>query len=136
MFWAACALSFAALTGASMVRAEAVHEGTQGTTTNDGVYTKEQADEGKALFAEACEMCHSPGKFTGQEFKGSYVDRPLTVLNGAMAEMPLDAPGSLKPEQYAQLIAYFLSMNSYPTGTTPLAGDEATLKSITVAPRP
>lgn len=123
------ALAVMALTGATMVRA-------QGPTTADGVYTAEQAEQGKALFAEVCMTCHSPGKFTGGEFKGSYVGRPLSVLNGAMAEMPLDAPGSLKPEHFASLIAYFLEMNKYPAGTTPLEGDEETLKSIMVSPQP
>ena len=53
-----------------------------------------------------------------------------------MAEMPLDAPGSLKPEHFAALIAYFLQMNEYPAGATALSGEDEALKAIMVAPRP
>ena len=118
-----------ALAGATTMRA-------QGATTNDGVYTEEQAIDGKALFAEACSTCHSPGKFSGGEFKAAYVNRPLSLLSGAMAEMPLDAPGSLKPEHVAALIAYFLQMNEYPSGAAALSGEDEALKAIMVAPRP
>ncbi|MCC6988573.1 MAG: hypothetical protein IT181_06225 [Acidobacteria bacterium] len=53
-----------------------------------------------------------------------------------MAEMPQDNPGSLTEENVASLIAYFLQMNKYPAGQTPLSAAPAALKSIMVSPRP
>ncbi len=108
----------------------------QGTTTNDGVYTAVQAAEGKKLYEEVCASCHQPAKFKGAEFVRAYGQRPLTGIDAAMAEMPMDNPGSLERAQIASLIAYFLEMNEYPAGTTPLDGKVESLKAIMVAPRP
>ena len=38
-------------------------------------------------------------------------------------EMPLDAPASLTPTQYAAVIAYLLAANCYAPGTTPYPVD-------------
>jgi mono/diheme cytochrome c family protein len=114
----------------------AVSARTQATSTADGVYTAEQAAAGKDLYAQVCEGCHQPAKFTGAEFRRAYGSKPLSEIDGAMVEMPADNPGSLTREDVAALIAYFLSMNDYPAGQTPLSGATETLKSITVAPRP
>ncbi len=107
----------------------------QGTTTNDGVYTEAQAAQGKELYTQVCESCHQPAKFVGAEFTRAYVDKPLVEINRSMAEMPQDNPGSLKPDDVAALIAYFLQQNKYPAGKTPLSGDADALDKIMVSPR-
>ena len=112
-----------------------VAAGPKGASSNDGVYTAAQAAKGQALYAQTCETCHQPEKFTGAEFTRAYVGRPLDEINRAMAEMPQDNPGSLTAEDTASLIAYFLQMNEYPVGQTPLAGDADALKAIMIAPR-
>ena len=109
---------------------------TQGKTTADGVYTGEQAAAGKELYGKVCESCHQSAKFSGAEFTRAFGRKPLSEIDGAMAEMPADNPGTLSRDDVASLIAYFLSMNGYPAGQTPLPGDVETLKSISVAPRP
>ncbi|MGD9903338.1 MAG: c-type cytochrome [Vicinamibacterales bacterium] len=107
-----------------------------GPSTADGVYTAAQAETGKEVYAEKCATCHEPAKFSGAEFNRAYVGRPLSGINDAMAEMPMDNPGSLTAEDIGALIAYFLSMNKYPAGETALKGDQASLKAIMVSPRP
>lgn len=109
---------------------------TQGTSTSDGIYTTDQATKGQALYAQACEGCHQPAKFGGAEWTRAYVGRPLAEIDGAMAEMPADNPGTLTRDDVASLIAYFLHMNKYPEGQTPLSGAPEALKSIMVSPRP
>jgi mono/diheme cytochrome c family protein len=109
---------------------------TQKTSTGDGVYTAAQATKGEALYAQACEQCHQPAKFTGAEWTRAYVGRPLVEVNRAMAEMPADNPGSLSSDDVAALLAYFLHLNKYPTGQTPLSGEADALQAIMVAPRP
>jgi polar amino acid transport system substrate-binding protein len=42
--------------------------------------------------------------------------------------MPEDNPGSLKPQQYADVVAYFLELNGYPEGKAEL--DPAAIKTI------
>ncbi len=107
-----------------------------GKSTTDGVYTAAQAAKGEELYAQTCEHCHQPAKFTGAEFTRAYVGRPLTVIDQAMAEMPQDNPGSLTADDVASLIAYFLHMNKYPAGEALLSGAPEALKSIMIAPRP
>lgn len=108
---------------------------TQGKSTADGVYSAEQAVKGKDLYGQACESCHQPAKFSGAEFARAFGGKPLSEIDGAMAEMPMDNPGSLSRDDVAALIAYFLSMNEYPAGTAPLSGEVDALKSIMVSPR-
>jgi mono/diheme cytochrome c family protein len=110
--------------------------GAQGATTNDGIYTAAQAARGKELYGQVCESCHNPGKFAGAEFTRAYGSKPLSEIDAAMSEMPMDNPGSLKREDVASLIAYFLEMNKYPAGQTTLSGEADALKAIMVAPRP
>lgn len=110
--------------------------GAQGASTNDGVYTAVQAAEGKALYGQVCESCHQPAKFKGAEFVRAYGGRSLSGIDAAMVEMPMDNPGSLERKDVAALIAYFLAMNEYPAGSTPLSGELDALKAIMVSPRP
>jgi mono/diheme cytochrome c family protein len=112
----------------------AVSARTQGATTNDGVYTAAQAATGKEVYAQLCESCHQPSKFAGAEFNRAFGEKPLSEIDAAMSGMPMDNPGSLKREEVAQLIAFFLSMNKYPAGQKELTGDAEALKTITVAP--
>lgn len=108
----------------------------QGASANDGVYTAAQAAKGQELYGQACENCHQPAKFVGAEFTRAFVGRSLSEIDHAMAEMPQDNPGSLTADDVAALIAYFLKLNNYPAGETPLSGEPAVLKSIMVSPRP
>jgi polar amino acid transport system substrate-binding protein len=131
LFTMAAVALVAALSGRAAVAARA-----QGATTNDGVYTQAQAEAGRELYDKACAQCHQPSKFSGAEFMRAYGEKPLTDIDASMAEMPMDAPGSLTRDDVASLIAYFLSMNKYPAGSTPLKGQVEALQQITVAPRP
>jgi mono/diheme cytochrome c family protein len=107
-----------------------------GKSTADAVYTEAQAAKGTELFKEKCSSCHNAEQFTGAEWTRAYGDRPLSNVSGAMAEMPMDNPGSLTAEDIGALIGYFLSMNKYPAGQTELSGETEALKAIMVGPRP
>jgi S-disulfanyl-L-cysteine oxidoreductase SoxD len=101
-------------------------------SVNDGVYTAAQADRGTAVFKANCASCHETSRFTGSEFLPVWVGKSLFELYDVIhTTMPEDKPGSLKPQQYADVIAYFLKLNGYPTGETELAPD-APLKAITL----
>ncbi len=104
----------------------------QGKAASQGVYTKAQAERGLTLYDSSCASCHELGKFKGDEFAKAWTEKPATDLHTALTSMPMDAPGSLKPQEYADILAYFLSINGYPVGTAELAGDEATIKSLKI----
>ena len=64
-------------------------------------------------------------------FYTNYAGKPLWDLFDVISDsMPMDDPGSLKKEQYAELIAYVLQLNRFPTGTAELPIDKAALSAI------
>ena len=112
-----------------------VTAGTQATTksTNDGVYTKAQSERGQKVFSEKCTACHEPSRFSGEAFHESWDNKALKELwDVASGTMPEDNPGSLKQQEYADILAYFLSLNAYPAGDAELQGNAAAMAAIKV----
>jgi len=102
-------------------------------TTNASVYTAAQADRGKVLFSEKCGACHDPARFTGDAFFDAFDGKALKELwDIASGTMPEDNPGSLKPQEYGDVIAYFLHLNAFPAGTAELPGDAGAMANIKV----
>ena len=50
----------------------------------------------------------------------------------ASGTMPEDNPGSLKQQEYADILAYFLSLNEYPAGDAELQGNAAAMAAIRI----
>lgn len=96
-----------------------------------GVYTAAQADRGEALFKSRCASCHTPGYFTDDNFYTNYAGKPLWELFDVVSDsMPEDDPGSLKKEEYADVIAYLLKLNKFPSGEVDLPIDKDALSAI------
>lgn len=106
----------------------------------DGVYTAEQAKRGAEFYPDGCSRCHgdelegdeSPA-LAGEEFlrdwKGLTLgDLFLRVKNA----MPGDQPGSLKPAEVADVLAYVLSRNKVPAGKAPMPTNIGALKQIAI----
>ena len=106
--------------------------GAQDTLASSGVYTSAQADRGMSIYDGQCASCHELSRFKGKDFASAWSDKPLTDLHTAVKSMPMDNPGSLKPEEYADILAYFLSINGYPAGQAELKGDDAAIAAIKV----
>jgi quinoprotein glucose dehydrogenase len=102
-------------------------------TTNDGVYTADQAVRGKATFESKCSGCHEPSRFTGDSFFESFNEKPMKeIWDIASGTMPEDNPGSLKQQEYADILAYFLSLNAFKTGDTELQGNASAMAAIKI----
>jgi mono/diheme cytochrome c family protein len=118
---------------ALLVSAAAVSGQAPTKTTNDGVYTAAQAERGKKLFEAKCTACHETGRFTGDTFLDPWDGKPLKdVWDIASGTMPEDNPGSLQQQEYGDILAYFLSLNAFPTGETELQGNAAAMATIKV----
>jgi S-disulfanyl-L-cysteine oxidoreductase SoxD len=114
-------------------------------TTAAGVYSDAQAKRGQQVYTDTCAMCHgadlmgnatTPG-LTGPEFEGFWRGQPLGDLYEKVSvTMPKTAPGSLKPEQSADAVAYLLSMLKEPAGQAELPAKPEELKTIKIAPKP
>ncbi|HWP37593.1 MAG TPA: cytochrome c [Gemmatimonadales bacterium] len=98
----------------------------------DGVFTGEQAARGEVTFAQNCAQCHAKSQFTGPAFLKTWNRRSVyEVFDVIRSIMPLDEPGRLTPQQYADVVAYLLRLNNFPPGATELPADAAALRRIT-----
>lgn len=105
-----------------------------GKSARDGIYTMAQAKRGQSDFQTFCSACHNPTDFRGSHFQLSWGSRSVGDVHQFVSEMmPMDAPGSLTAQQYADIIAFFISENGYPAGQTELPTSNAALKQIPFA---
>lgn len=100
-------------------------------TSNDGIYTKAQADGAKKQFDKICADCHP---FTvaakkkpkdlplGDEpFFENWTGRPLAELVTLIAlTMPNDGSAVVTEAEAVDLVAYMLQQNGFPAGSKPL----------------
>jgi len=114
----------------------------QGRTTQDGVYSDAQAKRGQTSYARACASCHGADlSGSGQapalgdaDFIKEWTDQPLSDLyDRIQATMPADAPGTLKPAEVADLMAFIFARAHLPSGAADLPSETAALKSIAFA---
>ena len=110
-------------------------------TTNDAVFTAEQAKRGEVLYQFICATCHGAAltgieaapPLAGATFTASWTGSPLSDLfERIKVSMPQDKPGSLSRQQTADVVAYILSFNKAPAGQTELPGDAEVLKAINI----
>lgn len=100
-------------------------------SVKDGVYTAEQSGRGEALFRGTCASCHAPNRFTDDLFYLSFAGKPLFEMYDVISDtMPEDNPGSLKPQQYADVISYLLKLNKFPEGQDELPPTKEVLLTI------
>lgn len=105
----------------------------------DGVYTLNQAKRG-ALKSGLCTSCHGDGfegggapQLVGPEFLEQWEGRTVADLFDLIRlTMPDDAPGSLAREEYADLVAYILAVNKFPTGASEIDTSIEPLKQIRI----
>jgi cytochrome c len=102
-------------------------------STLSGVYTNEQASRGKDVYAGSCRSCHSPASHTGATFNKWWRGKHLSDLFLFVStRMPKNDPGSLAPEDVADVMAYLLKMNAMPVGKEELPPDADSLKKIRI----
>ncbi len=110
-------------------------------TTQDGVYTDEQAARGKAQYSQTCSGCHMDdlsgsgqalplaGEAFTQVWEGQSV---FDLFDLVHSTMPQDRPGTLTDQTAIDIITYLLKYNGYPAGKDELKDDPDTLKSIRI----
>lgn len=107
----------------------------QDRSVNDGVYSEAQASRGEMAFEKNCTNCHDNARFTGPEFVQNWSGRPLAALYEVMSTtMPEDNPGTLKPQQYTDILSFFLKLNGLAAGDTELTGTAIAMKAIRMEP--
>ena len=125
-----------------LVTVVALQSTVAGQTTKsvwDGVYTEEQANRGRQGYSEQCASCHGP-ELTGGEMApalagGEFMAGWDGLTVGDLFEririsMPQNAPGSLSGQQNADILAFMLSANKFPTGAAEMSNNAMMLKAI------
>lgn len=101
-------------------------------TTLDGVYTEEQALRGAQVTEDVCRECHDDEEFVGA-FIRSWAGASVAALyDDIYSLMPEDQPGSLPPQQYADVIAYILQLNGLPPGEIELGAARESLERVVI----
>jgi mono/diheme cytochrome c family protein len=94
-------------------------------------YTAEQATRGQRTFTSICSTCHGRNEFTGPIFGLTWRAEPVgNLFEHVSTNMPQDDPGSLTPQQYADVVAYILQMNGLTAGDRELPPDPEALRSL------
>ena len=108
------------------------------STVSDGVFTSDQVSTGKRTFQETCVSCHTAREFSGALFMFRWSGLTAgDIFDLVSTQMPEDNPGSLRPEEYAAVLAYMLSLNGYSSGENPLPANVSELQNVRIeAPEP
>ena len=99
--------------------------------TWDGVYSDAQAERGHTAYMQNCARCH------GADLSGTFEIPPLvgrfmpywsgstldTLFDYISTAMPLGRPGSLSPATNADILAFILKSNNFPSGAMELSAD-------------
>ena len=111
-----------------------------GAAQGAGLYTTSQAQQGAAIYARQCAVCHGDTlaggagpALKGMAFNEMAASQHLTIkslLDVTSRTMPLTAPGSLKQEEYAALTAFILQQSGFLAGDRPLSEESVNLSDI------
>jgi len=95
-------------------------------------YTAAQAQRGWNTFSRFCSGCH------GEEVIETFMDYPTAGdFYGFMSSaMPMDQPGELPPQQYADIVAWLLSEIGFPAADKLLVADIGLMGQIRPADAP
>jgi mono/diheme cytochrome c family protein len=91
-------------------------------------FTDAQAKSGATIYTAQCSMCHgvklegvSGPALAGSAFITKWSGQSADDVRDIIAnQMPLTAPGSLKPAEVLSVLAYILAQNNYVAGPTAL----------------
>jgi mono/diheme cytochrome c family protein len=110
-------------------------------TVWDGVYTAGQAERGKATFDLSCSRCHNSDltgsdrgpTLVGDKFLANWLDGNLEALFSFIRDtMPQGSANIVNDAGKADVLAYILQRNSYPTGQTELTPDTGKLEMVQI----
>ncbi|MBZ5604324.1 MAG: cytochrome c [Acidobacteriia bacterium] len=107
----------------------------------DGIYTDDQAKKGSAAYAEQCASCHGD-QLTGGEMApplagGEFLSNWNGLSVGDLFErirtgMPPANPGKLSREAKAEIVAYLLAFNKFPSSSKDMPSNTEMLKQFRI----
>ena len=117
------------------------------TSTQDGVYTEEQANRGQARYMRVCVSCHhkelqgdwqaSAPPLAGRRFVTTWENETLeSLFDKIRTTMPFEDPGSLTLQDSIDLVAFILKVNRMPAGVDELMAEPDALRRIVITSTP
>jgi polar amino acid transport system substrate-binding protein len=111
------------------------------------LYTKTQAEAGARLFASRCVACHGANlqgtaapSVAGTDFLTTARKNGWTleiIRYVVVTDMPFNAPASLSPTAYADVLAFLLASDCYPAGDKPFpTTDDPAFAGVKLGPVP
>ena len=110
-------------------------------TVKDGVYSKAQAESGKALYTKVCAKCHlfktEPNEeapaLGGENFFKTWDGRSVYELATQIkTAMPPDGSVTLTDDDTANAVAFILQTNGFPDGGDKALKTDATARNINI----
>ena len=110
-------------------------------SANEGVYTVDQAKAGEGVYKEQCAACHGDNlegsgpmpPLAGKDFLSNWQGKTVgDLFEKTQTSMPATAPGTLTPDQTAQVVSYMLSQSKYPAGSAALEPKADALLKISI----
>lgn len=119
-------LSSAVLGTPALVSAQATTPPVAGAAS----YTDAQATQGESVYKRVCSECHAIRDHSNEDFRFNWKGRSvLELFNNIRNTMPEENPGSLTPQEYADIVAYMMKVNGIVAGPRPLLPDTAALRA-------
>jgi quinoprotein glucose dehydrogenase len=124
-----------------VLAATAPSHGADAKSVWQGVYTKAQAERGRAGYFAACASCHGTQlqgdtdapDLAGNAFLRRWIDRSVGALfTFTESQMPVGRPRSLGAAGYADVIAHILAANGFPEGQQELPANSSVLDKIMI----
>ena len=121
----------------------------QTKSIRDGVFTTEQAVRGQTAYTGPCDRCHGykldgasddpdmlpAPPVAGPKFVRKWNGRTLAALFEYLrATMPANNPGYLRDDEWADIVAYMLSVSGLPAGGEALQPDREALARTVIEP--
>ena len=138
MRWRALA-SIAALAVAGLLTVASF--GQEEVSVWDGVYTTEQAERGRELYAEGCGECHGVGlegddmspPLVGSDFLWDWNGLSVgDLFERIRLSMPEDKVKSMTDQEKADVLAFMFAENQMPPGEAELAAKTGDLTHIAI----
>jgi|688.fasta_scaffold466400_2 mono/diheme cytochrome c family protein len=93
-------------------------------------FTDAQAVQGEIVYKRACSACHQIRDHSNEDFRFNWKGRSvLELFNTIRNSMPEETPGSLAPQEYADIVAYMMKVNGIAAGPRPLLPDTVALRA-------
>ena len=106
----------------------------------NGTFTDAQAARGQALYDAKCSKCHgnqldngTAAALVGGKFNAKWAGKSVDDLYYiTKTQMPYGAGGTMKDQEYIDVVAFILKANGYKSGAQELKADPAALKPLKI----